>query len=753
MNASAAPSHSWTFFRAGGVDQVALSSGEDLLHLKHLDQKLWVALACPVRGLDLDARTLALLDADGDGRIRAADVVEAIDWLAARLTTLDGVLRAEDRLELRVLREDRDEARHLRKAAAELLAVQGVSGDAGVLTTTLTAKARDHFDALPFNGDGVVPVAVCEDDALAAAAADLLTVLEGQTDRSGEPGLSAACVEEFETQGRAWLDWLAAGQAQDEATLRPLGEDTAAAWESWREVRAWIDDHFVRCRWLAFDPAAATALQGPAVDAASLADRSLTATDPMLERLPLARPNAELVLPLGAGINPARAAAMDRFRARVVQPLLGERDALDPMAWQQVCERLHPWDAWQAAAPQSRVGDLGEARVRALLEGPAPAGLRALIAEDELHRPQAESLDALDRLARLHRDLARLLRNFVSFEDFYIRRGAATFQVGTLYLDGRSCRLCVRVDDPARHTTLAGMSHVHLVYCALTRPGEERMHIVAGFTAGDSDFLLVGRNGVFYDHLGRDWDATVTSIVEQPISIRQAFWSPYRKLARFISEQAERFAAGREQAIDQQAQSAVAGGADRLQAGAPAARPAAQAGGFDVGRFAGIFAAVGLAIGVIGSALAALLSGFLALRIWQMPLALGGLLLLISGPSMLMAALKLQQRNLGPLLDASGWAINARARINLAFGGVLTQVGELPKGTRRTLGDPYADRRFPWKSALVLVLVAMAFVWAWEKELIQPLLWPEVPEEPAAEPTPPEALEAPAGAEAAPAAE
>src|SRR5689334_4544294 len=72
-----APRHRWVFHRFGGLDQVALTSGEDLRQLEHLDQKLWVALSCPTKGLELDARTLELLDLDHDGRVRAPEILEA----------------------------------------------------------------------------------------------------------------------------------------------------------------------------------------------------------------------------------------------------------------------------------------------------------------------------------------------------------------------------------------------------------------------------------------------------------------------------------------------------------------------------------------------------------------------------------------------------------------------------------------------------------------------------------------------------
>src|SRR5437867_12890434 len=156
---------------------------------------------------------------------------------------------------------------------------------------------------------------------------------------------------------------------------------------------------------------------------------------------------------------------------------------------------------------------------------------------DKALEPEANAIAAVDRLVRYHLDLYKLLNNFVSFRDFYRRKDKALCQVGTLYLDQRSCELCVRVDDPAKHAALAGLSKTYLAYCDLTRKSTgEKMTIAAAFTNGDSDNLMVGRNGIFYDRQGRDWDATITRIVENPISIRQAFWAPYKRLVRMIVE-------------------------------------------------------------------------------------------------------------------------------------------------------------------------------------------------------------------------
>ena len=91
-------SHAWRFFRAGGFNQVVLGSGADLLNLEQLDQKLWVALACPTSGVEFDKNTLALIDTDKDGRIRAPELIAAAKWAAELLKNPDDLLKGSPTL-------------------------------------------------------------------------------------------------------------------------------------------------------------------------------------------------------------------------------------------------------------------------------------------------------------------------------------------------------------------------------------------------------------------------------------------------------------------------------------------------------------------------------------------------------------------------------------------------------------------------------------------------------------------------------
>jgi hypothetical protein len=185
-----------------------------------------------------------------------------------------------------------------------------------------------------------------------------------------------------------------------------------------------------------------------------------------------------------------------------------------------------------------------------------------------------------------------------------------------------------------------------------------------------------------------------------------------------IGEQIEKFAAAKDKAVDSKAGVGVAAVAAKLPVTAAAPPPPPPPLPFDVGKFAGIFAAFGLALGAMGTAIASIVGVFLALPMWQMPLAVGGSILAVSGPSMLIAFLKLRQRNLGPMLDANGWAVNTKARINIPFGSTLTKMAMLPKGSDRTLVDPFAEKKTPWRRWVFLLVLLMALGFAWNKGYI-----------------------------------
>lgn len=709
ISAPATP-HNWTFFRTGGLDQVALTSGADLLGLEHLDQKLWVALSCPVKGLELDEKTLALIDTDGDGRVRVPEITAAIKWAAVRLKDAGALLAGTDGLPVDAINPDTPEGRAAADCAREIVVRLGRAAP-GTITVADAADAAKLLAATPFNGDGVIMPQAAEDEETKQVIVDIIACLGGTSDRGGAAGVTREQITAFHDELAAFAAW-----AAKEGEASPLGAATGAAAAEVSAVRAKVDDYFARCRLAAYDARALAALNRSESEYLSLAARDLKITNEEVSGFPLARIEAGRPLPLSGDVNPAWSAALAALRSAAVEPLLGgSRGTLTEADWAAVQARLAPYVAWFATKPATRVEKLGAARAEAILASGARGRLDVLIERDLSAAPHFAALSSVEKLARLHRDFRSLLCNFVNFADFYSRDRWAVFQAGTLYLDGRSTELCVRVDGPS---PLAASSKTYLAYCACTRAGSAPITIAAPFTQGDSDFLGAGRRGIFYDRQGRDWDAVVTSVIDNPISVRQAFWAPYKKFVRLIEEQIAKRAA----AAEAESGAKVAAAAEKT-ANADKAKPA-EPKKFDLALITGI----GVALGSIGGFLAAIFSNFVSLGFW-MPFGLVGIMLLISGPSMLIAWLKLRQRTLGPILEGNGWAVNGRVRINIPLGSALTDVAALPAGARRSLDDPYEDREAASRRrrmlfwAIVLGIAAAAVFTRWKKQKTGRYFW------------------------------
>ena len=371
-------------------------------------------------------------------------------------------------------------------------------------------------------------------------------------------------------------------------------------------------------------------------------------------------------------------------------------------------EKLHklglaviPEDAVKPGMTEKKFLEMGKAiadweAAKAAAEG---ANAAALDAAKAVFAP-------LRKLLLLYRDFYRVLRNFITLEDFYDnnKKTIASFQAGTLIIDQRACHLCIRVSDFAKHEAQAGLSGIYLLYCNCeSKKLGKSMQIVAAMTQGEIKNLSIGKNAIFYDNEGNDYDAVVTKIIDNPISIRQAFWTPYRKFGKWIEDKINKSAAEKDaKAFDDMTAKADAA-ATKTEGGeaAAASKPA-----FDIAKFAGIFAAIGMALGMIGTMLVSVAKGWVTLTWWQQILVFIGILLLISGPSMIMAWLKLRRRNLAPVLNANGWAVNADAIISVIFGRTLTEQVAFPIVKAPQLKPGLAG----WKKWLIAISVILVII-------------------------------------------
>ena len=504
----------------------------------------------------------------------------------------------------------------------------------------------------------------------------------------------------------------------------------------------------MRCKLIGFDQAIAPAVD-VSVDKIGAIEGNLADAGSAIAEEPLAKPVADGVLPLDA-VNPAWKAAVEAMRALVLD---ADKKTLTEAEWADICGKFAPYTAWMGEKKGAEVESLGIDEIKALLKADQKEALLKLIEADKALEEEALSIEAVDKLLRLFHNFYDYLNNYVVFADFYDPDRKAIFQAGRLYIDQRSTDLCIRVDGP--HPEISSLSGMYILYCACKSDKMGKtMNIAAVLTSGDVDGLRPGKNAVFYDRDGNDWSAVVTSIVENPLSLWQAFWAPYKKAGRWISDKVNSFASDKAAKGEGTLSTITEKATDKPAAGADAAQKAAP---IDVGKIAVITMAIAAVSGVV----AIIVNTLKGLTWWQWIVLIVVLMLVISLPSVFIAWRKLRHRDLGPVLNANGWAINAASYVRGKFAKGMTEVAKFPK---LTAVDPVARRKAAWRKfwcwLFVILLAAFFFLFftnrlakygfPFHKEKpVEEEVVEECCETPAAEPTLEEAAEA--AAEEAPA--
>lgn len=707
--------HIWNFVRIGGVNRVRLTSGKDLLHLAELDQKLWTALSCPVNGLEIEPKTLQLIDTDEDGKIRVPEILTAVNWTLSLVKNPDQLMLRSTTMPLSVINDAGEEGKVLKASAKQILSNLGKE-DQEELSVAETSDVQAIFAKTLFNGDGVITEASAEDENDKELIRNIIATIGSVADLNGAEGVNTESLNRFVAECTALSSRFRYAE-DNNAEVMPFGDQTADVFAMFSRLKPKIDDYFLRCRLAVFDPESAETLNKLSDRIQSINHRNLSECIEEIENYPIAKIQAGNQLKWSEALNPAWVQLALEFRQVVAGNNKSLAKEISEKEWIDLSRRLAAYEQWNMRTEGASVEPLGLDKVRAFLESDGAGRLTRLIEKDKAFEEETRNIFLVDKLVRYYTCLFTLLNNFITFSDFYSPEKKSIFQAGTLYFDQRSCDLCIRVSDMGKHNLLAAKSGICLVYCdCVSKKKGDKMTIVAAFTDGDIDNLEVGRNALFYDNQGNDWDATIVKVIENPISIRQAFWTPYRKMSKLISKQIEKFASAQDEKVNTTASSGIEKAGDQTVQRA-AQTPGAESTGkpvpFDIGKFAGIFAAIGLAFAALGSVLTYVLTGFLGLSWWKMPLVILGVILLISGPSMILAWLKLRKRNLAMVLDANGWAINARATINIAFGATLTNLAKLPGGAKLDPRDPFRKKRNPWYTMLIVLLFAVALYLLW----------------------------------------
>lgn len=665
-----------TFTRFGRSFHLKIDSAEDLRQAAELDEALWVATNAPIGQIHCDSVLLDMLDTDGKGRITARELKCVIRWLLDTLSDHGGIDEGSTVLRFAALNESVEGGSRIAAAAAKMLRRLN-DADGKQITLEQVREIRKEVEATPVSEAGLVPPEASEDEIVRTFIKDMIETVGGTKHLSGSMAVGASQLEKFLADARSYLDWHGRGALADDATgtdVLPLGISTKEAYAVLAGVRGKIDEYFAQCQALVTDERFVQPMGWAERELINMDFDDPAAVETVLSRAPLARANTARELIFNDPINPHYAARIEEFRHRVLSPVLSDdaSDRLTSDGWRKIKDTFAAHQLWVLARPDVTVAKLGAETLGMYLDEKFATQLTALIERSKTAAVELAEIRLTEKLILAQGHMLELANNFVSFPRLYDADRRAMFEMGTLVADGRRFCFAAGVLDRKKHAKIAAVSNMFVMYVHVT-PRDQRAdyEVAIPVTSGGRGNLAVGKRGVFYEIDGAECDAQIVQIIENPISLREAFFSPFKRLGRLLTGKIESLATEAEKKLDK----AATGIAISPKPATKAKSGAGPSGG-------GAMVGAGLAIAALGSAMAYITKSLSQVHWWQVLVGVACAIIAVMLPTSIVAFMKLRKRDLSAILEGAGWAINARMRLTRKLGTFFTNRPKYPAHAR-----------------------------------------------------------------------
>ena len=642
---------SMKFRRIGGSSQLVIESANDFRNAYELDPAHWTLTSIPAKNLLCPADFLALIPQDASGRIHVKDVRGLLKWVISTVADLSDFITAAPSLRLAAL-NDKDADGLRAKETAELALKRIGSKNTSAITLDQINEFKTLVSNALQNGDGIIPPGPVQDEITAECIKFAMAAVGSQKDISGADGVGAAELDAFEAMLNGFLAWTDEGIAR-EKELFPYAAATAGLWSKYLAVAADVDDYFESCHALVFAGSHDSSSRVPmntfdSNDSSSVKD--------FFKKAPLAPADPACVLHLNERVNPTRAGVLTAFFEAFRAAVPGEADAISESEWTAFKAAIAPYGDWTGRKNTDKLDGLDIARLRAVAASKAFENIRAMIAEDAVVSNNVTCCDLVRKVIICQTNLREFLNNFINMEALFSPEKRSFILAGKLVMNGFNFHMCMIVHDVAAHKKIAATSNVCVMYINATTgtaPAVKSMTLAVAVTAGTMRRLFVGKSGVFYTPDGLIWDAVITDLIQQPVSLKEAILMPFYRIGDIIQNQAEKHFAAKTNAFEadvtKNVDSKLAGGEQPKKEGG-LNMPMLIMGG-------------GVGIAALGSSFA-----FMA----------NGIFIIICAPFVILSLLKLFRRSLTRFLEANGCALNREMRLTLALGRIFTYVPRIP---------------------------------------------------------------------------
>lgn len=632
----------------GGTYQHVIRRATDLRLIEKLDPALWAAVSAPLSSFNCDARLLSYLDADRSGRINISDLMTAWKWQKISLADIN-VIDSNGGLSPDMIAPASPDGQAL-IAAFDIFAAPGQE-PATVELPQVQDKIRE-LQCGKLSGDGIIVSDAVPQTGAQALVADIIRCSGGKINSKGQIGITLDQFKKFMADAAAYIDWI--GKAEN-ADFLPRGEKTAETYNKIKAIAAKIEEYFRYCKLIKADANNVSRFTSNPAAMPPLDVSSPAAIDAYLAAAPLATPSAAQEINLLKDINPAYTEAAAALAG------VAKYKTLTLEKWDALKAEFAPYEQYLNSIPGSEVEKTGCARIREYLSGDAAGQLQELFDADGQLNGKLDKLFKLEKLLLFNRDMIRFTNNFVSFKELFAAGAQSMIQAGSLIMDGRHFNMVVYVDDQATHKKLVPNSNIYVMYLKISRVGEAKtLNLAAAVTSGSSRNIYVGKRGIFVDHTGRDWEAEITELIREPVSLREAFFLPVKKLGELISSRVEKFTESSSKSLSMDL--------DKLPVSSPPPPPPTSTFSTPALLLGG-----GVGIAALGSSFALLINSLKGVNLIRILISIAVIAFIVSLPLIITAAVKLRKRNLALFLESAGWAINFEMRLTRKMGKLFTR--------------------------------------------------------------------------------
>jgi len=706
---------SMKFRRIGGSSQLVIESANDFRNAYELDPAHWTLTSIPAKNLLCPADFLALIPQDASGRIHVKDVRLLLKWILSTVSDLSDFITAAPALRLAALNaEDADGLRA--KETAELALKRIGSKTASSITLEQINEFKTLVSNALQNGDGIIPPGPVKDEITADCIKFAMAAVGSQKDISGADGVGSTELDAFEAMLNGFLAWTDEGVAR-EKELFPYASATAGLWGAYLSVAADVDDYFESCHALVY---AGSPDSGSRVPKNTFDPNDSSSVEDFFKKAPLAPADPACILHMNERVNPNRAAALDAFFKAFRASVPGDANSISEAEWTAFKAAIAPYGDWTGRKNTDKLDGLDLEQLRKVAASKAFADIRAMIAEDAVVSNNVTCCDLVRKVIICQTNLREFLNNFINMEALFSPEKRSFILAGKLVMNGYNFHMCMIVHDVAAHKKIAATSNVCVMYINVTTgtaPAVKSMTLAVAVTAGTMRRLFVGKSGVFYTPDGLIWDAVVTDLIQQPVSLKEAILMPFYRIGDIIQTQAEKHFAAKTNAFEAD----VTKGVDAKLAGGD--QPKKEGLNMPMLIMGG-----GVGIAALGSSFAFMAKSLQGVSAWRILAVLLGIFIVICAPFVILSLLKLFRRSLTRFLEANGCALNREMRLTLALGRIFTYIPRIPgkfslyaMNTASAGDDPDLDdaSKHPILNAffklLIVILILQLIVFIWIK--------------------------------------